>query len=269
MMKDYLKQRIIGQDHVFDVICSYVKIGEAGLTPENELRGAFFFCGPTGTGKTETAKALSDYLHIPLIRFDMSEYSDPESWLHDFAYKLNNTCKGIILLDEIEKGALKIMDYFLQILSEAKITIDRKEIDLHQYYVVMTSNIGSKNIMNEKNFVIAKNIVNQMIRGYFRPEFLGRFYRDCIICYRPLSYDDMKQIAEQKVRMEVERLNALNLQLSYDSASIVPYFVTGMRPEFGARPMVQTIRKDFSLALIQADKKTGSFTIRDGHIALL
>ena len=78
----------------------------------------------------------------------------------------------------------------------------------------------------------------------------------------------MKQIAEQKVRMEVERLNALNLQLSYDSASVVPYFVTGMRPEFGARPMVQTIRKDFSLALIQADKKTGSFTIHDEHIIL-
>ena len=267
-METFLNSRVIGQEHVFKAICPYIRIGEKGLSAENELRGAFLFTGPTGTGKTETAKALAEYLEIPLLRFDMSEYEDSDKWLHDFSFKLENQTHGIILLDEIEKGSLKIMDYFLQILSEAKITIDRKEINLHEFYVIMTSNIGSRNIMGESNFTIARNIVDQMIQKQFRPEFLGRFYRDCIICFKPLDYWHMKQIAEQKIKMEIDRLNGLGYDLKYDD-SVVPFFAGRMSRDFGARPLVQMVRRFFSLALVNSERKIGTFAEQNGNIVLI
>jgi len=118
-MNNNLKSHVLGQDHVFESLVNYIKIGEAGLSPDNEPKGAFLFTGPTGTGKTETAKVLAEILNKELLRFDMSEYKNSEKFLRDLAAKLDKTSNGIILLDEIEKGNMEIFDYFLQILSEA------------------------------------------------------------------------------------------------------------------------------------------------------
>jgi len=117
-MQNLLRTKILGQDHVFESLVNYIKIGEANLAPDNEPKGTFLFTGPTGTGKTETAKVLAQVLDKELLRFDMSEYKNSEKFLRDFTTKLDNTSNGIILLDEIEKGNMEIFDYFLQILSE-------------------------------------------------------------------------------------------------------------------------------------------------------
>ncbi|MFA7185031.1 MAG: AAA family ATPase, partial [Victivallales bacterium] len=237
-MINNLKSRILGQDHVFDSLVNYIKIGEAGLSPDNEPKGAFLFTGPTGTGKTETAKVLAKALNKELLRFDMSEYKNSERFLHDLAAKLENSSNGIILLDEIEKGNLEIFDYFLQILSEARITYRQKEYDLSEYYIIMTSNIGSKNIMGQDNFVIARRIVERLVKSHFRPEFLGRIRRDCQICFRPLEYDVMRRIVRQKVETEIIRLQEKKYSLEYDE-SILPFLMNaGVNPEFGARPIV-------------------------------
>jgi len=268
MLKEF-KKRVIGQDHIFDTVCNYIKIGEAGLAPDNEPRGAFLFLGPTGTGKTETAKVMADMLAVPLIRFDMSEYSNPTKWLNDFAFKLEGKAKGIILLDEIEKGAKEIMDYFLQILSEAKITVDRKEINVRNFYIIMTSNIGSKNLLDQ-NFKEMKFTVEIRVRGYFRPEFLGRFHRNCILCFKPFDYDTITEIAHLKVRQEIKRLENHGYSLTY-SETIIPklVFYVSLDRDLGARPLVQAIQEIFPAALLDSGKKSGRFDVQNGRIALL
>jgi ATP-dependent Clp protease ATP-binding subunit ClpA len=267
-MLNNLKSRILGQDHVFESLVNYIKIGEAGLSPDNEPKGSFLFTGPTGSGKTETAKVIAEILNKSLLRFDMSEYKNSERFLRDMMAKLEKSSGDIILLDEIEKGNMEIFDYFLQILSEARITYRQKEYDLSEYYIIMTSNIGSKNIMGQDNFAIARRIVERLVKSHFRPEFLGRIRRDCQICFRPLEYDVMRQIVRQKVETEIIRLQEKGYSLEYDE-SILPFLMNeGVNPEFGARPVVQTVQKYIALAIIQANKKSGKLTVNNDLLIL-
>lgn len=269
MIQENFKRRVIGQDHIFDSICKYIKIGEAGLSPENEPKGAFMFLGPTGTGKTETAKVMSDLLHIPLIRFDMSEYSVPERWLNDFSAKLEGKKKGVILLDEIEKGAKEIMDYFLQILSEARITVNRQEIDVSEFYIVMTSNIGSKDLIGE-NFRTAQYIVELRAKGYFRPEFMGRFHRGTILCFKPFDYETIKRVAKLKIEQHIEFLQRKGYSLRFTDAVVSQMAMYSILDrELGARPIVQAIQEVFPLALLDSGKTTGCIDIKDGKVAVI
>jgi ATP-dependent Clp protease ATP-binding subunit ClpB len=269
MIKNQLKKFVLGQDHVFDPLEKYIKIGEAGLSPTSEPKGVFLFTGPTGTGKTETAKAMAEILKSPLLRFDMSEYREDQKFLEDLCYQLDNNTEGIVLLDEIEKGDMLIFDYFLQILSEARITYNRKTYNLTEYYIVMTSNIGSQNIMGQENFAVARRIVERLVKAYFRPEFLGRIRRDCQICFRPLEYDIMKRIVEQKVKHEIMRLQEKDFLLTYDE-KILPFLMNvGVNPEFGARPIVQTVQKYVSLAIINSGKTKGQLVCQNGQLLLV
>ncbi len=261
MLQQKMTKLVLGQEHVFESLVKYIQIGEAGLAPDNEPRGAFLFTGPTGTGKTETAKVLSQVLNKKLLRFDMSEYKNSEKFLRDLTTRLNKTSRGIILLDEIEKGNMEIFDYFLQILSEARITYNQKVYNLSEYYIIMTSNIGSKNIMGQNNFAIARRIVERLVKSHFRPEFLGRIRQDCQICFRPLEYEVMQQIVKQKVKMEINRLQEKEYSLEYDE-SILPFLMNeGVNPEFGARPIVQAVQKHIAMAIINSNKKSGKLTI--------
>ncbi len=267
-MQNLLRTKILGQNHVFEPLVNYIKIGEANLAPDNEPKGAFLFTGPTGTGKTETAKVLAQVLDKELLRFDMSEYKNSEKFLRDLTVKLKKNSSGLILLDEIEKGNMEIFDYFLQILSEAKITHNQKVYDLSEYYIIMTSNIGSKNIMGQNNFAIARRIVERLVKSHFRPEFLGRIRRDCQICFKPLEYEVMQQIVKQKVEAEIFRLQEKEYSLEYDE-NILPFLMNeGVNPEFGARPVVQTIQKYIALAIIKADKTSGLLTLIDNQFIL-
>ncbi len=268
MILNNLKSRILGQDHVFESLVNYIKIGEANLSPDNEPKGAFLFTGPTGTGKTETVKVLAEILNKELLRFDMSEYKNSEKFLRDLTTKLDKGSQGIILLDEIEKGNMEIFDYFLQILSEATITHNQKVYDLSEYYIIMTSNIGSKNIMGQDNFAIARRIVERLVKSHFRPEFLGRIRRDCQICFKPLEYEVMQQIVKQKVETEILRLQEKGYSLEYDE-NILPFLMNeGVNPEFGARPVVQAIQKYIALGIINADKISGILTINNNQLVL-
>lgn len=267
-MQNLLRTKILGQDHVFESLVNYIKIGEANLAPDNEPKGTFLFTGPTGTGKTETAKVLAHVLDKELLRFDMSEYKNSEKFLHDLTARLEKAVGGIILLDEIEKGNMEIFDYFLQILSEARITHKQKIYDLSEYYIIMTSNIGSKNIMGQGNFSIARRIVERLVKSHFRPEFLGRIRRDCQICFKPLEYKTMQKITKQKVETEITRLQKKGFSLDYDE-NILPFLMNeGVNPEFGARPVVQTIQKYIALAIIKTDKTSGVLTLIDNQFIL-
>ena len=132
----------------------------------------------------------------------------------------------------------------------------------------MTSNIGSKNIMGQNNFAIARRIVERLVKSHFRPEFLGRIRRDCQICFKPLEYEVMKKIVKQKVEAEILRLQEKGYSLEYDE-NILPFLMNeGVNPEFGARPVVQTVQKYIALAIIQANKKSGKLTINNSQLIL-
>ena len=135
-------------------------------------------------------------------------------------------------------------------------------------YIIMTSNIGSKNIMGQGNFSIARRIVERLVKSHFRPEFLGRIRRDCQICFKPLEYKVMQQIVKQKVEAEIIRLQEKEYSLEYDK-NILPFLMNeGVNPEFGARPVVQTIQKYIALAIIKADKTSGILTLIDNQFIL-
>ncbi|MBQ9338685.1 MAG: ATP-dependent Clp protease ATP-binding subunit [Lentisphaeria bacterium] len=264
------QKKVIGQDHIFERLCRVIRRGEAGLTPENEPKGAFLFLGPTGTGKTETAKAMAEILDVPLIRFDMSEYSNSQKWLHDFASKLENKPTGVILLDEIEKGDKDIMDYFLQILSEALITVDLKEIRLHDYYIVMTSNLGSKNLYSLSPSEV-KFVVGIRAQGFFRPEFLGRFHSGCILTYNPFTFDTIKEIAKLKIQQEMKKLAKKGYTChSYTSAVIDKLlFYVMLNRDAGARPIVQAIQEDLADAILNSGKQSGVIDVQNGRIVFV
>ena len=267
---DEFKNRVLGQDHIFEKLCYVIRRGEAGFSPENEPRGAFLFLGPTGTGKTETAKAMAEILDAPLIRFDMSEYSNSQKWLQDFAFKLKNKTRGIILLDEIEKGDKEIMDYFLQILSEATITVDRQEIKLNNFYIVMTSNLGSKDLYSLTPSEV-KFVVDIRAKGYFRPEFIGRFHRGCIMVFIPFAYETIRKIANLKMQQEMKKLAEKGFSCqSYTEAVIDKLmFYVVLNQESGARPIVQAIQEYVADALLSSGKKTGCFDVQNGKIVFV
>ena len=264
------KKRVIGQDHIFDKVCEVIRRGEAGFSPGNEPKGAFLFLGPTGTGKTETAKAMSEILKVPLIRFDMSEYSNAQKWLKDFAFKLKNKTGGIILLDEIEKGDKEIMDYFLQILSEATLTVDLQEIKLQNFYIVMTSNLGSKDLYSLTPSEV-KFVVDIRAKGYFRPEFIGRFHRGCIMVFIPFAYETIREIANLKMRQEIKKLAEKGYCCNSYTEAVIDklMFYVVLNQESGARPIVQAIQEYVADALLNSEKKTGCFDVQNGKIVFV
>lgn len=122
--------------------------------------------------------------------------------------------------------------------------------------------------MGQDNFAIARRIVARLVKSHFRPEFLGRIRRDCQICFRPLEYEVMQQIVKQKVEAEITRLQKKGFSLEYDE-NILPFLMnTGVSPEFGARPVVQTIQKYIALAIIQANKKSGILAANNNKLIL-
>lgn len=267
---DEFKKRVLGQDHIFDKVCDVIRRGEAGFSPENEPKGAFLFLGPTGTGKTETAKAMAEILDVPLIRFDMSEYSNAQKWLKDFAFKLKGKTGGIILLDEIEKGDKEIMDYFLQILSEATLTVDLQEIKLQNFYIVMTSNLGSKDLYSLTSSEV-KFVVDIRAKGYFRPEFIGRFHRGCIMVFIPFAYETIRQIANLKMQQEIKKLAEKGYCCNSYSEAVIDklMFYVVLNQESGARPIVQAIQEYVADALLNSDKTTGCFDVQNGKIVFV
>jgi ATP-dependent Clp protease ATP-binding subunit ClpB len=261
MFKQKLKSKILGQEHVFDVLERYIKIGEAEIRRKNQTRGTFLFTGPTGTGKTETTKVLAQILSQKLIRFDMSEYQNREKFLGDLASRVADEAGGIILLDEIEKGNMEIFDYFLQILSEATITHDRKVYNLSKYYIFFTSNIGSRNIMDIENFAVATRIVERLVKSHFRPEFLGRIPKKCQICFRPLEYKVLEKIVEQKVKMEIAWLQEKGYYLEYD-ANILSFLMDlSISPESGARDCEQIVQEHIGITITESKKTTGKLVL--------
>ncbi len=260
-MEDVLRKRVVGQDHAITSLAASILESRAGLTGGKQPTGAFFLLGPTGTGKTEIAKALADFLFNNesfLIRFDMSEFKEEHSAALLYGAppgyvgyeqggllvnKIREKPYSVVLFDEIEKAHPSVFDIFLQILDEGKLH-DRlgKEGDFSNAVVLFTSNIGSEFIVREfgEGRIPAANDLMDMMARQFRPEFLARLTE--IVPFAPISEQNAVKIFSIHLRALEDLLTKQGITLDLTDAAREKLALGGFSPRYGARPLKGVIR---------------------------
>lgn len=257
-----LAKRVVGQDHAISIVSEAVLETRSGLNKPGQPIGSFFFLGPTGTGKTELAKSLAEFLfqdENAIIRFDMSEFKEEHSAALLYGAppgyvgyeeggllvnKIRQKPYSIVLFDEIEKAHASVFDVFLQIMDEGKLH-DRlgKEGDFSNAIILFTSNIGSEFIVKSfgEGEIPASSKLLEMMSGFFRPEFLGRLTET--IPFAPISKDNALKIFKIHLKKELLDLaKNLNIELSI-SDEVKEYLSTeGYDIKYGARPLKGIIR---------------------------
>ncbi len=260
-IETHLKKRVVGQDHAIASIAESIRESRSGLNKAGQPIGSFFFLGPTGTGKTELAKTLAEFLfndESSLIRFDMSEFKEEHSAALLYGAppgyvgyeeggllvnKIRQKPYAIVLFDEIEKAHASVFDIFLQILDEGKLH-DRlgKEGDFSNAVILFTSNIGSSYIVDEfnKGNIPPSNELIEIMEKYFRPEFLGRLTE--IIPFAPISEKNVVKIFEIHLKSLLKSLELMGVQLNIEDDAKKHLAISGFTPKYGARPLIGVIR---------------------------
>ncbi|WP_298538583.1 ATP-dependent Clp protease ATP-binding subunit [uncultured Aquimarina sp.] len=262
-MEDHLKKRVIGQDHAIKTISEAVLESRSGLSKPGLPTGSFFFTGPTGTGKTELAKSLAEFLfqtEDAIIRFDMSEFKEEHSAALLYGAppgyvgyeeggllvnKIRQKPYSIVLFDEIEKAHPSVFDIFLQILDEGKLN-DRlgKTGDFSNAVILFTSNIGSEHVV--KSFtdgeIPKSSDLLELMSRHFRPEFLGRLTE--IVPFAPITKDNVIKIFNIQLKDLHKALNKQEVTLELTEAAQEYLAYKGFTPKYGARPLRGVIRTD-------------------------
>lgn len=260
-IESHLKKRVVGQDHGIKSIAEAIRESRSGLSKPGQPIGSFFFLGPTGTGKTELAKTLAEFLfndETSLIRFDMSEFKEEHSAALLYGAppgyvgyeeggllvnKIRQKPYAIVLFDEIEKAHTSVFDIFLQILDEGKLH-DRlgKEGDFSNAVILFTSNIGSAYIIDSFNNgeVPPSNKLAEIMENHFRPEFLGRLTE--IIPFAPISEENVVKIFEIHLKNLFKSLAAQGIELTIEQEAKEFLAKSGFTPKYGARPLIGVIR---------------------------
>jgi ATP-dependent Clp protease ATP-binding subunit ClpB len=279
-MEDTLKTRVIGQDHAIHTLCETILESRSGLTRAGQPVGSFFFLGPTGTGKTELAKSLAEFLfadETALIRFDMSEFKEEHSAALLYGAppgyvgykeggllvnKIRQKPYAVVLFDEIEKAHPSVFDIFLQILDEGKLH-DRlgKVGDFSNAVILFTSNIGSDHIVEEfkGDKIPQSNDLMEIMSHHFRPEFLARINE--ILPFRPISEEAVIRIFNIQVGHLAKLLEnqGISLQISDEARKFLAN--EGFTPKYGARPLRKVIRdrlsRPFSRMIVSGELKKG------------
>lgn len=286
-MEDYLKRRMVGQEHALKVISEAIVESRSGINKAGQPIGSFFLLGPTGTGKTELAKSIAELLfndEKAMIRFDMSEFKEEHSAALLYGAppgyvgyeeggmlvnKIRQQPYSVVLFDEIEKAHQSVFDVFLQIMDEGHIH-DKlgKEGDFSNALILFTSNIGSDFIIDRFNegHIPASNELMERMSTKFRPEFLARITE--IIPFGPITEDMAVQIFSIQLRSLEEALRKKNMQLVIEDGTRKLLALSGFTPKYGARQIGgtirQQIRRPISRMIVSAEVKPGQ-TIRLGH----
>jgi ATP-dependent Clp protease ATP-binding subunit ClpB len=261
-LEQVLASRVIGQDEAVRAVANAVRRSRAGLQDPNRPIGSFIFLGPTGVGKTETARALAEFLfdnEHAMVRIDMSEYMEkhavarligaPPGYVgFEEGGQLTEAVRrrpySVVLFDEIEKAHPDVFNILLQILDDGRLTDSQgRTVDFRNTVIIMTSNIGSTYILEhsgEDRAVIEAQVTNAL-RQHFRPEFLNRV--DDIIIFRPLGKAEIEHIINLQLK-KLEKLLAdrkLTLELTAEAREILA--TEGYDPAFGARPLKRAIQR--------------------------
>ena len=260
-LDEILKKRIVGQDNAIHSISSVIKRSRTGINDPNKPIGSFLFLGPTGVGKTEIAKTLSDYLfkdEKELITIDMSEYTEKHSISKligappgyvgfEESGRLTKAVKDrpfkVILFDEIEKANSEIFNVFLQLLDEGRIVDGQgNSVDFKNTIIILTSNIGSEIIL-DNNYTKERDIkVLEEVKSHFKPEFLNRL--DEIIIFNKLEKNNLKSIIENQLAILKNRLTSKNIKILFDLEVVNLLSEKGYSREYGARPLKRLIEKE-------------------------
>jgi ATP-dependent Clp protease ATP-binding subunit ClpC len=298
-MPNILKGKIVGQDEAVEKVVKAIRRNRAGLKDPKRPIGTFIFLGPTGVGKTQLAKVLSQYMFDSddnMIRIDMSEYMEkfavsrligaPPGYVGyeeggQLTEKVRRRPYSVILLDEIEKAHPDVFNILLQLLDEGQLTdsIGRK-IDFKNTIVIMTSNIGSREVkefgqgigfaaaVNSEETVKnnTKSIIDKALKRNFAPEFLNRI--DDLIIFNPLRRDDILKITDIELNALLSRLHESGFKI--DISEKVKLFVAeqGYDPQYGARPLKRAIQKHIEDSLAEAIIKDSTATENSFEIIL-
>jgi ATP-dependent Clp protease ATP-binding subunit ClpB len=262
-LEPYLRSRIIGQEHVIPAVAELIRQAENHLTQAREPRCKLLFLGPTGVGKTETAKAISDYIfgEGKLHHLNMSQYQHIDAvklLIGDDSGKIGALGEILdkypgpktVLFDECEKGHRNLIDLFLQILDEAVVDVGyNRRFDVSDCYIILTSNVGSAAIMNAKRTNPARLVSHckQEFGKTFRPELIERF-QDFAVFHKLLP-EHQYQIAEIEIKKELAHLAEKNYTVSYTPDVVNFLYQIGYSKLYGARPMRQKVRSHIRAAV--------------------
>ena len=289
-LEERLHQRVVGQDEAVKAVSEAVIRARAGIKDPNRPIGSFIFLGPTGVGKTELAKALAEILFDDernMIRIDMSEYMEkhtvsrligaPPGYVgYDEGGQLTEAVRrhpySVILLDEIEKAHADVFNVLLQVLDDGRLTDGQGRIvDFKNTLIIMTSNLGSAEIMQKKGEVTREEVQNMLMR-FFRPEFLNRV--DDIVVFKALQEEQIKDIVKLILKELSDRLQKqLEITLTASDEAVAYLASAGFDPAFGARPLkrliVHTVENILGRKIVAGEITGGTkvkVVLKDGNI---
>ncbi len=287
-LEDEMNNRVIGQEEAITAVSNAILRARAGLKDINKPIGSFIFLGPTGVGKTELAKTLARNLFDSeenIIRIDMSEYMEkhsvsrlvgaPPGYVgYDEGGQLTEAVRrnpySVILFDEIEKAHEDVFNIFLQILDDGRLTDNKgKTVDFKNTIIIMTSNIGSSYLLENKSEEIVDDSIRIQVENEmklrFKPEFLNRV--DDIIMFKPLSENGIKKIIDIFLRDVVNRLKDKNITLKVTDSAKTMMAKEGYDPVYGARPLKRyiqnTLENNLARKIIKGEIGYGSKVIVD------
>jgi ATP-dependent Clp protease ATP-binding subunit ClpA len=264
-----IKKQVFGQDEVIDKMVDTVLVAQAGLKQENKPIGSFLCVGPTGCGKTETARRLADGMDIPLIKFDMSEYQEkhavakligaPPGYVGyddgttgsgQLINELEKHPNAIILFDEVEKAHKDVMTILLQAMDDAVITASNgKKVKLNNSVILMTSNLGAEEMQaNTLGFMENSTHDGEVdINNYFSPEFRNRL--DAVLRFQMLSKDVMTSIVDKFISQLSGQISDKGISIKLDKTAKTQLLEEGFDPKMGARPLQRVINTRIKLPL--------------------
>jgi len=288
-----LAQQVIGQTQAIEAVSNAIRRNKAGIGDEHKPLGSFLFAGPTGVGKTLLAKVLAQFLfddEKALTRIDMSEYMEkfsvsrligaPPGYVgYDQGGQLTEVVRrrpySVILFDEIEKAHPDVFNVLLQLLDDGRLTDGQgRLVDFTNTVIIMTSNLGSQQLLSAKSHEEGSALVMDIIHASFKPEFINRL--DEIVIFERLKEEQIRKIVVLQLQMLKQRLENRGFSLSWDDSVVDILYQVGYDPVYGARPIKRAIQRmvenPLSVQMLGGDFAAGSsimLTCKDSQVVAL
>jgi ATP-dependent Clp protease ATP-binding subunit ClpB len=287
-MEDNMRRRVVGQDEALGLVANAVRRARAGLQDPNRPIGSFIFLGPTGVGKTETARALAEFLfddEQAMVRIDMSEFMEkhsvsrligaPPGYVgYDEGGYLTEAVRrrpySVVLFDEIEKAHPDVFNVLLQILDDGRLTDGQgRTVDFKNVVLIMTSNIGSQFIVEASRHEEIEARVMEALRAHFKPEFLNRV--DDVVIYHQLERKHLDRIVEIQLARVRKMLADRRIELELTEEAKQLLAEKGYDPHYGARPLKRVIQRmvqdPLAMKILEGEFGEGTKIVADARVS--